>query len=64
MSVDQNKDRVKLDNIPKMKEDYISLAYGYHRFFDSYRFLSIGLDGLVKTLDNNDFEILKKRNSR
>ena len=31
------------------------------KYGDSYRFLSIGFDGLVKTLDNNGLMILKKK---
>ena len=33
-----------------MNEEYISVTYGCIRFIDSYRFLSSGLDSLVKTL--------------
>ena len=58
--VDKKNDKVKFDIIPKTNEEYISMTYGCVRFIDSYRFLSIGLDSLVKNLDEDDFKILKK----
>ena len=58
--VDKKKDKVDFDIIPKTNEEYISVTYGCIRFIDSYRFLSSGLDSLVKSLDENDFKILKK----
>ena len=58
--VDKKNDKVKFDIIPKTNEEYISVTYGCIRFIDSYRFLSSGLDSLVKNLDENDFRILKK----
>ena len=58
--VDKKNDEVKFHNKPKTNEEYISVTYGCIRFIDSYRFLSSSLDSLVKTLDNDDFEILKK----
>ena len=58
--VDKKKDEVDFDIIPKTNEEYISVTYGCIRFIDSYRFLSSGLDMLVKNLDENDFKILKK----
>ena len=51
--VDKKNDKVKFDIIPKTNEDYISVIYGCVRFIDSYRFLSNGLDSLVKTLVDN-----------
>ena len=33
-------------------------------FTDSFRFLSMGWDDLVKTLGNDDFDILKKTVSK
>ena len=33
---------------------------GCIRFIDTYRFLSVTLDGLVKKLKKDDFKILKK----
>ena len=36
--------------IPKTNEEHISVSYGCIRFIDSYRFLSSGLDSLVRTL--------------
>ena len=43
-------DKVKLDFLPKASEDDISVSYGCIRFFDSYRILSMRLDGIGKTL--------------
>ena len=58
--VDKKKDKVDFDIIPKTNEEYISVTYGCIRFIDSYRFLSSGLDSLVKNLDEDDFKIFKK----
>ena len=58
--VDLKNNEVKLKLIPKTNEEYISLSYGCIRFIDSYRFLSEGLDKLVKKFDEVDFKILKK----
>ena len=58
--VDKKNDKVKFDIIAKTNEEYISVTYGCIRFIDSYRFLSSGLDSLVKNLDEDDFKILKK----
>ena len=58
--VDFKKDKVKLKLIPKTNEEYISVSYGCIRFIDSYRFLLSSLDELVKNLDSDDFNILKK----
>ena len=58
--IDKKNDKVKFDIIPKTNEEYISVTYGCIRFIDSYRFLSSGLDSLVKNLDEDDFKILKK----
>ena len=58
--VDKKRDKVDFDIIPKTNEEYISVTYGCIRFIDSYRFLSSGLDSLVKNLDEDDFKILKK----
>ena len=57
--VDKKNDKIKFDIIPRTNEEYIPVTYGCIRFVDSYRFLSSGLDSLVKNLDKNDFEILK-----
>ena len=51
--VDEKKDKVDFEIIPKTNEKNISVPYGCIRFVDSYRFLSSGLDSLVKTLVNN-----------
>ena len=48
--VDKKNDKVKFDIIPKTNEEYISVTYSCIIFIDSYRFLSSGLDSLVKTL--------------
>ena len=61
--VDKKKDKVDFEIIPKTNEEYISVTYGCNRFIDSYRFLSSGLDSLVKTLvdnSNRTLENLKK----
>ena len=50
---------MKFDIIPKTDEEYISVTYGCIRFIDSYRFLSSGLDSLVKTLVDNSHKTLK-----
>ena len=57
--VDKKKDKVDFDIIPKTNEEYISVTYGCIRFIDSYRFLSSGLDSLVKTLVDNSHKRLK-----
>ena len=58
--VDLKKNKIKFKIIPKTNAEYISVTYGCIRFIDSYRFLSDSLDKLVKNLDEDDFEILKK----
>ena len=58
--VDLKKDKVKFKVIPKTNEENIAVKYGCIGFIDSYRFLSDSLDKLVKNLDEDDFEILKK----
>ena len=57
--VDKKNDKVIFDIIPKTNEEYISVTYGCIRFIDSYRFLSSGLDSLVKTLVDNSHKILE-----
>ena len=52
-------DKVKFDIIPETNEEYISVTYGCIRFIDSFRFLSSGLDSLVKTLVDNSHNTLK-----
>ena len=56
--VDKKKDKVDFDIIPKTNEEYISVTYGCIRFIDSYRFLSSGLDSLIKTLVDNSNKTL------
>ena len=56
--VDKKKDKVDFDILPKTNEEYISVTYGCIRFIDSYRFLSSGLDSLVKTLVDNSNKTL------
>ena len=57
--VDKKKDKVDFEIIPKTNEEYISVTNGCIRFIDSYRFLSSGLDSLVKTLVDNSHKTLK-----
>ena len=57
--VDKKKDKVDFEIIPKTNEEYISVTYGCIRFIDSYRFLSSGLDSLVKALVDNTDKTLK-----
>ena len=57
--VDKKKDKVDFDIIPKTNEEYISVTYGCIRFIDSYRFLSSGLDSLVKSIVDNSNKKLK-----
>ena len=57
--VDKKKDKVDFDIIPKTNEEYISVTFGCIRFIDSFRFLSSGLDSLVKTLVYNSHETLE-----
>ena len=58
-SVDKKNDKVEFEVIPKTNEEYISVTYGCIRFIDSYRFLSSGLDSLVKTLVDNTHKTLE-----
>ena len=53
-------DKVKFDIIPQTNEEYISVTYGCIRFTDSCRFLSSGLDSLVKSLFDNIHKTFKK----
>ena len=57
--VDKKKDQVDFEIIHKTNEEYISVTYGCIRFIDSYRFLSSGLDSLVKTIVDNSNKKLK-----
>ena len=51
--------KIKFDIFPKTNEEYISVTYGCFRFINSYRFLSISLDSLVKTLVDDSKKTLK-----
>ena len=57
--VEKKKDKVDFETIPKTNEEYISVTYGCIRFIDSYRFLSSGLDSLVKSLVDNSHKTLE-----
>ena len=57
--VDKKNDKAKFDIIPKTNEEYISVTYGCIRFINSYRFLSISLESLVKTIVDNDHKTLE-----
>ena len=56
--VDKKKDKVDFEIIPKTNEEYMSVTYGCIRFIDSNRFLSSGLDSLVRTLVDNSHKTL------
>ena len=58
--VGRKNDEVEFEVIPKTNEDYISVTFGFIRFIDSHRFLSMSLDGLVRNSNEEDFEMLKK----
>ena len=58
--LDKKIDKVKIDIIPKTNEEYIAVTYVCILFIDNYQFLSDSLDKLVKSLDVDDFNILKK----
>ena len=47
---------------PKKIEEFISVTYGCIRATNSYRFSSSGLDGLVKTLVDNNHKTLESLN--
>ena len=49
-------DKAKFDLIPKTIEEYVSVTHQYIRFKDSYRFSSISLDYLIKTLVDNSYK--------
>ncbi len=49
-----------LKPIPLNEETYISLDYGCYRFTDSLRMLQKSLDGVAKSLGEQDFDALKK----
>ena len=57
--VDKKKDEVDFDIIPKTNEEYMSVTYSCISFIESYRFLSISLDSLVKTLVDKSHKTLK-----
>ena len=53
-------DGKQMSIIPKSLENYFSVQVGCLRFLDAYRFLSSGLDKLVKSI--NSFPILESNN--
>ena len=57
--VDKKKDKIDFEIILETNEEYISVTYGCIRFIDSGRFLSSGLDSLVKSLVDNNHKTLK-----
>ena len=57
--VDEKKDKVNFDSIPKTNEEYISVKYGCKSFRDSYRFLPSSAGSLFKTLIDNSQKTLK-----
>ena len=57
--VDLKNDKLKIDIIPKIDEEYISVTYGCIRFIDSYRFSSSSLDSLVQILVDISNKTLK-----
>ena len=57
--VDKKNDKINFDTLPKTKEEFLSVTYGFIRFIDSYRFLSSSLDSIVKTLVDNSNKTLK-----
>ena len=61
--VDEKIDKVNFDIIPKTNEEYISVTYGCIRFIDSYPFLSMSLDSLVRTIVDNSNKTLKNLKS-
>ena len=62
--VDKKNDKVKVDNIPIANGEDRSVTYGCIRLIDSHRFLSKSLDGLGKSLDEDNFKIWKKISSQ
>ena len=58
--VERKNYKVKFGNIPKTDVEYNSVTYGCSRSIDSYRLLSMSLDELVKNLNEDDFNLLKK----
>ena len=58
--VDRKNDKVILGIIPKTNEEQISVTYVCIKFIDSFRFLSMSLDGLVKNSNEDDFKILNE----
>ena len=58
--VEKKDDKANFDIIPKTNEEYNSVTYGCIRLIDSYRILSMSLDGSLKHLNDDDFKILKK----
>ena len=57
--VDNKNNEVKIHNIPKTNEEYITVTFGGFRFLDSYQFLCSSLDSLVKTIIDSKTKMLK-----
>ena len=58
--IDKKPDGVPLDVIVKTNEEHISFSYSCIRFKDSCMFLQSSLDGLAKTLNEDELTILKE----
>ena len=52
--VHRKNDKVKFNIVPRTNEAKFSVTFGFSRFIHSYRFLSLSLGVLEKSLDNND----------
>ena len=52
--IDSKTEKIKLDVVLRTNEEYLSVTFGCMRFLDSFRFLSVSLDKLVKTLKADD----------
>ena len=57
--VDKKSDQVKIDNLAKTNEEYVSVSDGCIEFIGCFRFFSNSLGSLVKTIIDNSHETLK-----
>ena len=64
MLVDKKNDKIKFHFIPRTDKEFKSVAYSCIKFNDSYRFLSVSLDKLVETLNNDDLKISQRNFQR